>query len=36
MVNDNQLLSGEDVAKRRGPLYLAIEDSEDYVVSTVD
>ena len=36
VVNDNQLLSGEDVAKRRGPLYLAIEDSEDYVVSTVD
>ena len=36
VVNDNQHLSGEEMVKRRGPLYLAIEDSEDYVVSMRD
>ena len=33
VVNDDQHLNGEELVKRRGPLYLAIEDSEDYVVS---
>ena len=33
VVNDNQHLNGEELVKRRGPLYLAIKDSEDYVVS---
>lgn len=33
VVSDNQDLNGEEMVKRRGPLYLAIEDSEEYVVS---
>ena len=33
VVSENQHPNGEDALKRRGPLYLAIKDSDDYVVS---
>ena len=33
--SDDQNPNGEDVVKRRGPLYLAIKDSDDYVVSVI-
>ena len=31
--SDDQNPNGEDVVKHRGPLYLPIKDSDDYVVS---
>ena len=31
--SDDQNPNGEDVVRRRGPLYLAIKDSDDYMVS---
>ena len=33
--SDDHNPNGEDVIKRRGPLYLAIKDSNDYVVSVI-
>ena len=33
--SSDQSPSGEDIIKRRGPLYLAINNSDDYVVSVI-
>ena len=33
--SDDQNPNGEDVVKHRGPLYLAVKDSDDYVVSDI-
>ena len=34
--SSKQRLSGDDVTKRRGPLYLAVKECDDYVVSIRD